>query len=78
MPYDSTLDERLFAKSFESTVDFLTVSVYCYNKGAKKMQIVRESKKNEGVRKFSKLGRMTREEVIGIMPVMQEAAELMQ
>lgn len=78
MPYDSSLDECLFTKSYEGASDFLTVSVYAYNKGAKKMQIVRENKKDDGERRFAKLGRMTKEEVVGVLPIMQEALASME
>ncbi|MCG2712219.1 MAG: hypothetical protein L6416_07860 [Candidatus Omnitrophica bacterium] len=73
MPYDAALDEKLFSKLWETEVDRLTVSVFSYNKGVKKLQISRTSKDTQGELKFSKLGRMTKEEVEGILPLMQEA-----
>ena len=73
MPYDASLDEKLFSKAWETEVDKLTVSVFSYNKGVKKLQISRESKDSQGELKFSKLGRMTKEEVEGILPLIQEA-----
>ncbi len=73
MPYDSSLDECLFSKSHESDAGRLTVSVYSYNKGAKKLQIVRENKDPQGNLRFAKLGRMTKEEVKSILPFIQEA-----
>ena len=73
MPYDATLDEKLFSKFWETEVDRLTISVFSYNKGVKKLQISRTSKNEQGELKFSKLGRMTKEEVEGILPLMQEA-----
>ncbi len=73
MPYDAALDEKLFSKFWETEVDRLTVSVFSYNKGVKKLQISRTSKDSQGELKFSKLGRMTKEEVEGILPLMQEA-----
>ena len=73
MPYDASLDKELFAKSWESETDKLTVGVYCYNNGAKKVQIRREPK-GEGDRpSFAKLGRLTKEELQGILPLLQEA-----
>ena len=74
MPYDATLDENLFSKFWETEVDRLTVSVFSYNKGVKKLQISRTSKDSQGELKFSKLGRMTKEEVEGILPLIQEAS----
>ncbi|MCP4649974.1 MAG: hypothetical protein GY853_07855 [PVC group bacterium] len=77
MPYDANLDECLFTKARESDLDRLTVSVYSYNKGLKKLQISRSIKDSQGEFKFSKLGRMTKEEIDGILPLIQEATQVM-
>jgi len=77
MPYDSSLDECLFAKTLESDTDRLTVSVYSYNKGQKKLQITRENRNREGELRFAKLGRMTKEEVEAVLPLMQDAIKSM-
>jgi hypothetical protein len=73
MPYDSSLDKQLFAKSFESESTKVTVCVYSYNNGPKKLQISRENMDAEGQWRFSKLGRMTKEELAAILPYLQEA-----
>lgn len=73
MPYDASLDVSLFSKSWEGDGMRIVVSVYSYNKGAKKLQISRESQNAEGEYRFGKLGRMTKEEVEGILPFIQEA-----
>lgn len=73
MPYDSSLDEQLFAKSWETETGRLTVSVYSYNGGAKKLQIAREDKNSEGGYRFAKLGRLLKEEIEAILPLIQEA-----
>jgi len=73
MPYDPGLDESLFSKSHENETGRLTVSVYSYNKGVKKLQITRENMGPEGELRFAKLGRMTKEEVEAVLPLMQEA-----
>lgn len=78
MPYDAKLDERLFAKTYETDSDRLTVSVYSYNKGQKKLQISREAKNADGELKFSKLGRLNKEEATAIIPLMQEALKEME
>jgi len=75
--YDSNLDERLFSKSWETDTERLTVSVYSYNKGTKKLQISRESQGVSGELRFAKLGRMTKEEVTGILPLIQETLNYM-
>ncbi len=73
MPYDSSLDERLFTKSWEDDNSKISVSVYSYNSGQKKLQISRETKDAEGNSRFAKLGRLTKEEAQGILPLIQEA-----
>ena len=73
MPYDSSLDKQTFAKSFEAENTKVTVSVYSYNNGPKKLQISRENMDAEGQWRFSKLGRMTKDEFQGILPFFQEA-----
>jgi len=73
MPYDGSLDEQLFSNSWEGEGTKITVSVYSYNKGAKKLQITRENQTNEGEYRFTKLGRLAKEEAEGILPLIQEA-----
>lgn len=73
MPYDPSLDEQLFSKSGEFEGTKITVSVYSYNKGAKKLQISRENMNAEGEWRFGKLGRMTKDEAAGILPLIEEA-----
>lgn len=77
MPYDSSLDEQVFSKSWEDEGGKIVVSVHSYNKGAKKLQIAREIKDRMGNAAFAKLGRLSKEEVKGIMPLIQEALTVM-
>ncbi len=77
MAYNRYLDECLFSKSWETNTDRLTVSVYSYNKGAKKLQITRENKDSEGNFRFVRLGRMSKEEINSILPIIQEALSYM-
>ena len=77
MPYDSSLDESLFSKSKETENGRITVSIYSYNKGAKKIQITRETRDPEGGFKFAKLGRMNKDEIEAILPLIQEAIKHM-
>lgn len=76
-PYNSALDESLFSQSWDSPTEKLTVSVYSYNKGPKKLQISRENKDPQGDFRFAKLGRMTKEEIQAILPLIQEALKHM-
>ena len=73
MPYDANLDKELFSKSHENDDGKITVSVHSYNNGPKKLQIVRENRDQEGGLRFAKLGRMTKDEVQAVLPLIQEA-----
>ncbi len=73
MAYDATLDQQLFAKTWEGQGTKITVGVYSYNKGVKKVQMSREVVADEGRPGFAKLGRLTKEELTGILPFLQEA-----
>jgi len=73
MPYDATLDKQLFAKSWEGEGTKITVSIYSYNNGVKKLQISRENYTADGEPRFAKLGRLTKEEAEAILPNLQEA-----
>ncbi len=77
MAYDSNLDERVFAKTWKGVTSQLTVAVYSYNKGVKKVQISRELTKEDGQSSFAKLGRLTKEELHNILPLLQEAVALL-
>ncbi len=77
MPYDSSLDEKLFSKAWETESERLTVSVFSYNKGTKKLQISRENMGPQGEFRFAKMGRLSKEEVEAILPFIQEAVKSM-
>lgn len=78
MPYDSSLDEKVFSKTQESESGRLSVSVYSYNKGAKKLQISRENRGAEGELRFAKMGRLSKEEIVALLPLIQEAVKHME
>ena len=73
MAYDPNLDEQVFAKAWEHEAGRLVVGVYSYNGGPRKVQIRREPKEEGGRPTFAKLGRLTKEELQGILPLLQEA-----
>ena len=77
MPYDSSLDAQQFSRFWENESGKIVVSVYSYNNGPKKIQIVREVKDRNGEYAFAKLGRLTREEAEGALPLIQEALKAM-
>jgi hypothetical protein len=74
MAYDSSLDNALFSESVDFENSRITVSVYSYNNGTPKLQISRENIDGEDY-KFAKLGRMTKDEVEKVLPLMQKAFE---
>ena len=77
MPFDAALDKEVFGKSVENEMGRLSVKVMSYNDGALKLQISREKRGQEDSLKFAKLGRMTKEEVESILPLIQEALSQM-
>ncbi len=77
MPYDSSLDAQIFTRFWENDNGKIVVSVYSYNNGARKIQIIREVKDRNGEYAFAKLGRLTKEEAEGILPLIQEALKNM-
>jgi hypothetical protein len=77
MPYDPSLDQSIFSKAHETDSQRVTVSIYSYNQGQKKLQITRETKDAQGEFKFTKLGRLNKEEITAILPLIQEAVKQM-
>lgn len=77
MPYDKSLDVELFKeiKEFEETR--VSVGVFSYNGGEKKLQVSRENKDQNDDWRFAKLGRMTKDETQEIVPIMGRAIEKM-
>lgn len=75
--FDKSLDKELFSKSAEFDRTKIKVSVFSYNEGQKKVQLTRENKNAAGEFSFTKLGRMSRDEVEAILPFMKEAIENM-
>jgi len=75
--YDKTLDERSINETVQVADSKLTVSVYSYNGGTPKVQISRSNKNDQSPYgwTFSKLGRITGDEVEAILPVLEKALE---
>ena len=78
MPYDSSLDQKVFSREWVTDRERLTVSVYSYNNGPRKLQITRENKDKEGNYRFIRLGRLSKEEIGAILPLIQEAVGSME
>jgi len=77
MPYKSDLDVQSYSNSWENDTDKIIVSVHSYNNGPRKLQITREIKNRDGKLSFTRLGRLSKDEITGIMPLIQEALKSM-
>ncbi len=77
MPYDKSLDVDVFKEVKEFEGSRITIGVFSYNNGEKKLQLGRENQDASGEWRFSKLGRMTKVEVQAVVPVMLKAVESM-
>jgi len=77
MPYDASLDKKVFYETKEFDGTRVTVGVFSYNNGEKKLQLSRENIGPEGEWRFAKLGRMTKAETEAIFPLVQTALKSM-
>jgi len=77
MPYDASLDKKMFYETKEFDGTRIAVGVFSYNNGEKKLQLSRENIGQEGEWRFAKLGRMTKEETEAVLPLIQAALKLM-
>lgn len=77
MPYDQSLDQEIFKEVKEFSDSRITIGVFAYNGGEKKLQVTRENMTREGEWRFVKLGRLTKDEAKEIIPVMMKAIENM-
>ncbi|MBN2457758.1 hypothetical protein JXB31_01350 [Candidatus Woesearchaeota archaeon] len=78
MAFDPNLDNKLFDESVDFEATKITVSVHSYNEGTPKLQISRENKRaNSEDYTFAKLGRMTKEEVDAVLPLIEKARQSM-
>ncbi len=77
MAFDKSLDKQLFSETVEFETSKITVGVYSYNDGEKKLQLSRETRNMDGEFTFAKLGRMFKDEVEAVLPLMKKALEKM-
>jgi len=76
MAFDQSLDKELYGETVEFETCKLRVSVMSYNEGTPKLQISRENLSvASGEYRLAKLGRMVKEEVEAIFPLIQKALE---
>lgn len=73
--FDKSLDKQLFYESVEFEKTRINVAVFSYNEGVPKLQISRENRNAKGEFSFTKLGRMSSEEINGAFPLIEKAKE---
>jgi len=77
MPYDKSLDVESFKEVKEFNDTRISVGIFSYNNGEKKLQISRENKDQNEEWRFAKLGRMNKQEAKEIVPILMKAVEKM-
>ena len=75
--FDKSLDKEIFSETINFETSRITVGVFSYNDGEKKLQIARENMSQDGEWSFAKLGRMFKDEVEKAIPIMEKALEKM-
>lgn len=75
MAFDKNLDKQIFREVVQVEDAKLTVAIHSYNGGVSKIQISRSRKneKSEYGWSFAKLGRITKEEMVAMLPILQQA-----
>ncbi len=71
--FDKSLDKEMFSESVTVGRSKLTVAIFAYNNGTPKLQLSRENVGAEGDANFAKLGRLTKEELEAILPLVEKA-----
>jgi hypothetical protein len=77
MPYEKSLDKETFKEVKVLGETRITVGVFSYNGGDKKLQVSRENLDQNNEWRFAKLGRMTKAESQEVIPLMMKALESM-
>ena len=77
MPYDPKLDVETFKETKQFNETRITVGVFSYNGGEKKLQLSRENLGTDEEWRFAKLGRMNKHEAKEIAPILLKALESM-
>lgn len=76
VPYEPGLDKKVFSETKEFGNTRITVGVFSYNEGEKKLQLTRENMIQDEWR-FAKLGRLSKDEIEALLPSIQSALEQM-
>ena len=74
MAYDQALDVSSFNENFSNEKSRVSVSIWSYNGGQNKIQLSRENFV-DNTWNFTKLGRMTKAEMEGVLPIIIKAVE---
>lgn len=77
MPFNKGLDKDIFQKSVEVGNMRINIGVFSYNNGPTKMQITRELKRSDNTWMIARLGRLSKDELVAVMPIIQEALQKM-
>ena len=75
--FDKSLDKEIFLETISFETTRISIGVFSYNDGQKKLQISRENMNQDGEWSFAKLGRMFKDEVEKSLPVMEKALKHM-
>ena len=75
--FDKSLDKEIFSETIQFETSRITVGIFSYNDGEKKLQVSRENMSQNGEWSFAKLGRMFKDETEAVIPLMQKALEKM-
>jgi hypothetical protein len=73
--FDKSKDKNLFKETVEVGDAKITVGVYAYDGNDQKVQItrMRKNEKSEYGWSFAKLGRLTKDELVEILPLLDKA-----
>lgn len=75
--FNKDLDKSIFSETILFETTRITVGVFSYNDGEKKLQISRENMSQDGEWSFAKLGRMFKDEAEKVIPAMEKALKHM-
>ena len=75
--FDKSLDKEIFSETIQFETSRITVGIFSYNDGEKKLQVSRENMSQNGEWSFAKLGRMFKDEAEKVVPAIQKALKHM-
>jgi hypothetical protein len=77
MPYDSSKDECIKIIGVTSGVNEIEVGLWSYNKGKPKVSMLRKGIKRSGEPWTSSIGRISKEELEALLPLLHEAKKIL-